>query len=189
MARKIISFDCDGVITPGGFVPPELRTNKHYAFLKPQPGAVEALDFLSNMYDIYIISQRSHENSNLGLRAWCHWILGLELDKIAGVITGPSAGAKEGTYMNKNLVVETLGCLVHFDDNPHHLVGMKCGVLFPSDMSESQDTAQTNIFPKVFGWDGVMEFLTTPGMTLHSDRGDLVSPAEVYVADPVRLVN
>ena len=30
MPRKIVVFDCDGVLTPGGFVPPELRTNKEY---------------------------------------------------------------------------------------------------------------------------------------------------------------
>lgn len=184
MPRKIISFDCDGVITSGGFVPPGLRTNKHYASLSPQPGAKEALEFLSHIYDIYIISQRSHKDSNLGLRAWLHWILGLELDTIAGVITGPSAGAAEGIYMNKPQIVETLGCLVHFDDNPHHLVGMSCGVLFPSEIPESQETAQTNLFPKVSGWDNVMEFLTTPGMTLYSQSRTIVSPAEVYIADP-----
>ena len=60
------------------------------------------------MYDIYIISQRSHADSNLGLRAWLHWVLGLELDTIAGVITGPSGGASEGVMMDKPLVVRLL---------------------------------------------------------------------------------
>jgi hypothetical protein len=188
MPRKIISFDCDGVLTPGGFVPPELRTNKHYASLNPQEDAIPSLHWLSTIYDIYIISQRSHVDSNLGLRAWLHWVLGLELDTIAGVITGPSGGASEGVYMDKPLVVRALGSLVHFDDNPHHLDGMgSAGVLFPSDMPESQ--AAINHWPTVFGWEGVREFLTTPGMTLYGDGlRQVVSPAEVLIPDPKKEI-
>lgn len=188
MPRKIISFDCDGVITPGGFIPPELRTNKHYASLEPQEDAIPSLHWLSTQYDIYIISQRSHVDSNLGLRAWLHWILGLELDTIAGVITGPSGGAAEGVLMDKVKVVEALGCLAHFDDNPHHLAGMDVGILFPSEIPESQDMYRTNILPKVSGWQEVREFLTTPGMTLYSDTRMIVSPADVLIPDPMRGV-
>lgn len=185
MPRKIISFDCDGILTYGGFVPLELRTNKHYASLTPQEDAIPSIHWLSNFFDIYIISQRSHLDSNLGLRAWLHWMLGVELDTIAGVITGPSGGAAEGTLMDKAKVVEALGCLVHFDDNPSHLAGMDCGVLFPSDIQESKDIYKTNIFPKVAGWPEVREFLTTPGMVLHSDCRDIISPADVKIPDPM----
>jgi hypothetical protein len=137
------------------------------------------------MYDIYVVSQRSHADSNLGLRAWLHWVLGLELDTIAGVITGPSGGAAEGVYMDKPKVVEALGCVAHFDDNPHHLDGMPCGILFPSDLPESQ--AAINQWPTVRGWEGVREFLTTPGMTLYgSGSRQIISPAEVFIPDPAK---
>ena len=184
--RKIISFDCDGVITPGGYVPTEDRTNAKYAKILPHDDAIPSLHWLSTLYDIYIISQRSHENSNLGLRAWLHWILGLELDTIAGVITGPSGGAAEGTYMDKIQVVDALGSVVHFDDNPHHLEGMSQGVLFPSDMPSSQEAI--NKYPTVFGGGaGVREFLTTPGMILYGTDRQIVSPADVAIIDPATV--
>lgn len=186
MPRKIISFDCDGVITGDGFVPPEDRNNKFYCKMEPQEDALPSLHWLSTMYDIYIISQRSHTDSNLGLRAWLHWVLGLELDTIAGVITGPSGGAAEGVYMNKPLVVEALGCVAHFDDNPYHLDNMPVGILFPSGIPGSQEAI--NKYPTVAGWSGVREFLTTPGMILHSAHGgpSVVSPAEVMIPDPAK---
>jgi hypothetical protein len=186
--RQIISFDCDGVLTGGGYVDPADRTNKFYSKLEPQEDAIASIHWLSTMFDIYVVSQRSHENSNLGLRAWLHWVLGLELDSIAGVITGPSGGAAEGVYMDKSLIVRALGCVVHFDDNPHHLVDCPVGVLFPSDMPDSQ--AAINVFPTVQGWAGVREFLTTPGLTLHG-RGDEGVPERTItspcVAAPVLL--
>jgi hypothetical protein len=187
MSRKIISFDCDGVITADGYVPIELRTNKHYASIEPQEDAIPSLHWLSTMYDIYIISQRSHMDSNLGLRAWLHWVLGLELDSIAGVITGPSGGAAEGVYMNKHEIVHALRSTAHFDDNPHHLVDMPVGVLVPSDIPESK--AARGVFPTVEGWSGIREFLTTPGLTLYGAEGrSIVSPAEVYIPDPAKTV-
>ena len=182
MARKIISFDCDGVITPGGFVPIEMRTNREYAKISPQEDAIPSLHWLSTMYDIYLVSQRSHIDSNLGLRGWLHWVLGLELDTIAGVITGPSGGGREGTLMDKVKIVEALECVAHFDDNPHHLVNMPVGILVPGDMEESK--AAVNTVPTVHGWAGIREFLTTPGMELHGGGRSIVSPAEVYIPDP-----
>jgi hypothetical protein len=185
MTRKIISFDCDGVLTSGGFVPPEDRNNKFYCKLDPQEDAIPNIHWLSTMYDIYIISQRAHPDSNLGLRAWLHWVLGLELDTIAGVITGPSGGSTPDTPMDKVKIVEALGCVAHFDDNPTHLEGMGCGVLFPSDMPESK--AAINVYPTVRGWTGVREFLTTPKLTLYG-RGlrQITSPAEEFVPDPAK---
>lgn len=184
MPRKIISFDCDGVLTPGGFVPLEDRTNKLYCQLNPQEDAIPSLHWLSTMYDIYIISQRNHDDSNLGLRAWLHWVLGLELDTIAGVITGPSSCSGERMFMDKVAITAALGCVAHFDDNPEQLMSMPCGILFPSDMPDSVAMSKTNAVPKVFGWDGVREFLTTPGFTLYSASRDIVSPAVVRVPDP-----
>lgn len=192
MARKIISFDCDGVITPGAFVPPEFRTNKHYCQIVPIEDAVPSLQWLSTMYDIYIISTRSHTDSNLGLRAWLHWVLGLEMDTLAGVITGPSGGAREasleveGRHMDKPRIVSALECVVHFDDRPDVVEAMPgVGVLFPSDLPGSQEAR--NIVPTVEGWAGVREFLTTPSMTLYgSDGAEITSPATAFVPDPAR---
>lgn len=184
MARKIITFDCDGVLTKSGFIPPELRTNKHYCQLEPQEDALPSLHWLSTMYDIFVVSQRSHIDANLGLRAWLHWVLGLELDTIAGVITGPSGGASEGVYMDKASIVKALGAVAHFDDNPRHLEDMEVGILFPSDMPESQ--AAINRYPTVHGWQGVREFLTTPGMKLYGEGRSVVSPSEIHIPDPAK---
>lgn len=194
MARKIISFDCDGVITPGAWVPPELRTNKYYASLEPSEDAVPSLHWLSTLYDIYIISTRSNIDSNLGLRAWLHWVLGLELDTIAGVITGPSGGAREGRdgtretgaiHMNKAKIVSALECRIHFDDRADVVQSLPgVGVLFPAEYDENREAR--NKLPTVKGWEEVREFLTTPGMVLYGSEGvSVVSPAEVVIPAPM----
>ena len=57
------------------------------------------------------------------------------------------------------------------------------GMLFPSDMPESQ--AAINIWPTVQGWQGVREFLTTPGLVLYgSGLRRAVSPAVERKEDP-----
>lgn len=188
MSRKVISFDCDGVITGDGFVPPENRNNTFYCKMEPQEDAIPSIHWLSTMYDIFIISQRSHKDSNLGLRAWLHWVLGLELDTIAGVITGNDLICTPETYIDKGAIVKSIGCVAHFDDNPHHLDGMPVGILFPSSIPGSQEAI--NRYPTVQGWPGVREFLTTPGMILHSAYGgpSIVSPAEVHIPDPAKEI-
>lgn len=151
--------------------------------MSPQEDVIPSIHWLSIMYDIYIISQRSHVDSNLGLRAWLHFVLGLELDTIAGVITGPSGGAAEGKLMNKAQIVSALGCVAHFDDNPRHLHDMEVGILFPSEIPDSQE--YINYYPTVRDWDDLRGFLTTPGMTLHGSGGrSISSPAEVVIPDP-----
>src|SRR5271170_7123452 len=130
MERKKISFDVDGVIAEGGWVPPEDRTNKFYNNKKPlNDEVIPSLVHLSMMYDIYIISTRGHEMANLGLRAWITFCLGLHMDTIAGVITHPwskeEAERDVNGPMDKAAVVRSLGVVVHFDDSPAHV--MACG--------------------------------------------------------------
>jgi hypothetical protein len=187
MNRKKISFDCDGVIAEGGWIDVPDRTNKFYAAKQPLPQAVGSLHWLSTMYDIYVISTRGHENANLGLRAWLHWILGLELDTIAGVITYP--GTKESIQgnpnapMDKATIVRDLGIVSHFDDDPKHVAAMPgIGVLFPSEMPYSQ--AAINVLPTAPDWETVRAFLTTPGMELHgSDGASVLSPADTEMKE------
>lgn len=179
MDRKIISFDADGVLAECGYTPPEDRNNKVYCKKSTaSPEVVPALHHLSMLYDIFVISTRSHHEANLGLRAWLHWILGLELDTIAGVITGPSGGAGDFTLMDKAMIAKALGCLVHFDDHPEHVASMPgVGVLVVSDMPCSQEAAGR--YPTCNNWEEIVEFLTTPGMTLHGSEGaSVVSPCE-----------
>lgn len=181
MPRKIISFDCDGVLAEGGWTPLAERTNKVYCAKKVcHPEAVATLHWLSITYDIYVISTRSHEDANLGLRAWLHFAMGLGLDDIAGVITGPSAYPKdlnENTPMNKASVVELLGSVCHIDDDPHHVRAMPgVGVLMVSEMPASKEAA--NLVPTIASWANLREFLTTPGHTLYGKEGGVVvSPA------------
>jgi len=179
--RKKISFDCDGVLSECPWLPIEERTNAHYAKMKPvSEDVVPALHFLSTMYDIYVISTRGHMNANLGLRAWLHWVLGLELDSIAGVITYPTHPADEGTEdthppMDKAGIIRNLGIILHIDDSPK--VVEACtdrGIYFPSTLYKMEP----NVLPTLPTWNAIVEFLTTPGMEVHGSNGTTVrSPA------------
>lgn len=181
--RKKISFDCDGVIAAGGWVDVPNRTNAYY-FKKPplNDEVVPSLEWLSTLYDIYIISTRSHDKSNFGLRAWIHFALRMELDTIAGIITYPDfelTADHHNTPMDKAAIVRALGISVHFDDDPYHVIAAPGrAVLFPSEMPVSQEAI--NRVPTTMDWDSVRTFLTTPGMVLYgSDGTSVVSPAVV----------
>lgn len=182
MERKKISFDVDGVIAEGGWVPRENRTNAFYSRKKVlNAEVIPSIIHLSMMYDIYIISTRGHEMANLGLRAWLTLGLGLHMDTIAGVITYP--GTREDIErdpddpMDKGLVVRALGIAVHFDDSPTHVEACgDRGVLVPSDLPGSLEAARH--LPTAPDWDTIRTFLTTPGMVLHGSNGtQVVSPA------------
>ena len=182
MLRKKISFDCDGVIAAGGYMPVEDRTNRNYAKKPPlNEEVLPSLHWLSTMYDIYVISTRGHENANLGLRGWLHWKLGLELDTIAGVITYPHVAGENLTNnpdapMDKAQIVQDLGIVVHFDDDPRHILALPgIGVLVPSDIPAS--IAAANQFPTAPDWETIRAFLTTPGMELHGGGVTILSPA------------
>lgn len=187
MSRKKISFDCDGVIAEGGWVPQENRTNKFYCAKQPlNIEVLPSLHWLSTMYDIYVISTRSHKDANLGLRAWLHWVLGLELDTIAGVISFPQEDEpqNENIPMDKASIIRDLGIVCHFDDDPGHVSSISgVGVLVPSEMPHS--IAARNILPTAPDWETIRTFLTTPGMELHGSGGaSVLSPAQVWKEYP-----
>lgn len=189
MARKRISFDVDGVIAEGGWTAPEDRSNKLYIKKKPlNVEVIPSLHWLSTLYDIYIISARGHDDANLGLRAWLHFVLELELDAIAGVVTYPGTqeeiDADPNAPMDKAGIVRALGIAVHFDDHPGHVEACGTrGVLVPSDMPESVDAVHR--LPTAPDWDTIRTFLTTPGMALHGANGTtVVSPAMVVKEYP-----
>jgi hypothetical protein len=170
------------VIAEGGWVDVPDRTNSFYFKKSPLPEAIPSLEWLSTVYDIYVISTRGHEDANLGLRAWLHFGLRLELDTIAGVITYPNSPDKDRdavTKMDKSAVVRALGICCHFDDDPVMVEACgSAGVLVPSDMPVS--IAAANRLPTAKDWDTIRTFLTTPGMTLHGSNGmSIVSPADV----------
>jgi len=182
MERKKISFDVDGVIAEGGYVEVADRSNTTYAKKRPvSDEVIPTLQWLSMFYDIYIISTRGHPSANLGLRAWLHFILGVELDTIAGVITHPFGDAqvakKPNAPMDKGKIVRDLGILLHVDDSPTTVQSCKDrGILFPSDMPSSQ--AAKGKLPTLETWEGIRNFFTTPGMKLYgSDGMTVVSPA------------
>lgn len=194
--RKKISLDVDGVLAAGAWTPVEFRTNEHYFKKKPINDEIsQSLLYLSLFYDLYILSTRAHPEANLGLRAWIHYVLGLESDTIAGVITHPWSDAEVATdpngRMDKAAIVRALGIVVHVDDDPGHVVA--CGgrgILLPSELEGSQEAR--NRVPTVDDWKALRVFLTTPGMALYgSDGASVVSPAAAIpqVVVPSMMVN
>lgn len=190
MQRKKLGIDLDGVVAAGGWVPVEERSNKTY-FQKPpvSPYVVPALIDLSTQYDLFFISSRGHKNANLGARAWLHFALGLEMDTVAGVITHPwdddQVQENPNGPMDKGKIVRELGIAVHIDDDPRHVEACgDRGVLFVSDMPSSR--AAAGVFPTVHDWDELMNFLMTPGYTLHGSNGvSVVSPCEAIPVKPI----
>jgi hypothetical protein len=89
--------------------------------------------------------------------------------------------------MDKSLIVDALGCCVHFDDDPGYVASCgTAGVLVPSDMPNS--IAAANVLPTAKDWDTIRRFLTTPGMTLYGSAGvSVVSPMEEVVKEYPKL--
>lgn len=184
MQRKKISFDLDGVIAEGGWVPVEERSNKtYYKKGVVSPEVIPTLDLLSILYDIYLISSRGHKDANLGSRAWVHFALGLELDTIAGVITHSGTDDTIAPF-DKASIVQALGIELHIDDDPRHVEACgNRGVLFVSDMPSSIEAGGK--FATVYDWTQLREFLTTPGFALHGSNGvSVVSPCDAAAKVP-----
>lgn len=177
MIRPVISFDCDGVIAEGSYVPIQDRTNKLYFQKKPiDPQIAGYIQFLSIIYDIYIISYRHHEAANLGLRAWLAVVLGMNLDSIAGVITYPGDPNYDADPRWKGQVIQVIGSQVHFDDDPKVIEATPVGILVPgAGWPESQ--AAIGRYPTCQDWISIMGFLTTPGLEFHGIERSIKSPA------------
>jgi hypothetical protein len=158
MTRQPISFDCDGVIAEGAWVPACDRSNSEYFKKQPIPGAIENLVYLSMFYDIFIVSARCHKDANLGLRAWLTFACCMDMSILAGVITPPPDLALQGpdAHYDKQKVLKYLGVKVHFDDDPRQ-IPMGTGILFPSTIP-----VEEGLHPILPTWNEIRWFLTTP---------------------------
>lgn len=181
--RPVISFDLDGVIAEGGYMPYEERTEEAYQAKKFIDRKIDLyLNYLADFYDIYIISFRHHEGANLGARQWFmdeH----VGMDTLAGVITHPaSPEVRDGNHLWKGETARVVGSQFHLDDDPRVVKSCEVGVLFdptPNELRATfpQDFKGIEAFPSCHTWEEVVRFLTTPGARLSGINRSIDSPA------------
>jgi hypothetical protein len=178
MTRIPISFDLDGVVADGHYVPVEERTNAVY-FRKP-PVRADVAAMLRNLaiyYDIFFISARSHINANIGARAWLKYILGLDLETVAGVITGSLTwdGVDPTSPYSKIPAIQSCGSRIHIDDDPNIIAQLPyVGLLMPSNDGWAKSAAAAGQYPTCRTWPILMHFLLTPGAELPSAQAPVL---------------
>jgi hypothetical protein len=106
--KPIISFDLDGVLVGGNYIPEWDRKPEIYRSLPAaNPNAYEVLWELANKFQIYYVSSRCFDSA---LQVSYEWLFdnGFPLGP-GGVIVG---------QRNKPEMLRLLGVSVHFDDDP-----------------------------------------------------------------------
>lgn len=104
-----ISFDMDGVLTGGSYIPEWDRRPYHYRDLPLlEECAPEIFNDLAKRYDVYIISARNFENST---RITKEWLESKGFEGWMGICTGISVPRKAK-------LVKHLGISLHIDDHP-----------------------------------------------------------------------
>lgn len=124
MSTPIITFDVDGVLAGGGFIPEMDRRPEVYEDLPLLDlRAPDILNELTRKYSVYIVSSRRFENALDVTRRWLNKH-GFHLSWLSGVLCVD--GAKE-----KVKAIHLLGSRLHVDDSPEVLDSLDCwGVLF-----------------------------------------------------------
>jgi hypothetical protein len=107
VSKPIISFDLDGVLVGGRYIPEWDRTPEVYNSLPPaDPTAADILWELESKFHTYYVSSRRFENA---LEVSMEWLLDHGFPCGYGVIVGQH---------NKPEMLRLLGVSVHFDDDP-----------------------------------------------------------------------
>jgi 5'(3')-deoxyribonucleotidase len=110
MSTPIITFDCDGVIAGGGYIPREDRRPEVYAALPLlDKSAPDIINDLCQHYGIYIVSARDFEDALNVTKRWLNRN-GVDLDWLAGVTCT--------SIDSKIKILQALNPLYHFDDAP-----------------------------------------------------------------------
>lgn len=106
----ILTFDIDGVLTDGRYIPPELRTAEYYITIPILPGAATAINKLSSFSTIYFVSSRRTGEPVQYTKLWLEHN-GVEMQRLGGVIC-------DITPLHKAILCTSLGSRLHFDDDP-----------------------------------------------------------------------
>jgi hypothetical protein len=109
--RRVISFDVDGVVASGGFIPVEERSAERYEKCTLLDLEIPRyINQLARTHDVYFISSRNHVNALDSTHEWLYEA-GIYMDYIKGTICGIPA-------YNKPFLCRMLGVSAHFDDDP-----------------------------------------------------------------------
>ena len=106
-----LSFDMDGVLADGQYVPEEKRTPEFYLTLAPISDlARRTVNALSRNHTVYIISSRHFADATRTTQQWL-WRNGFILEDLAGVLCGIPIDQKVD-------LCNMLGVRYHVDDDP-----------------------------------------------------------------------
>jgi hypothetical protein len=114
----VLSFDVDGVVADGEFIPVLNRTPARYQqswVIEPKAAAI-INHIATYIADVYFVSSRSCTNATVLTRRWLYGI-GVDPDRIAGVICNVVPAKKVE-------LVQLLHATYHFDDDPKIIATM-----------------------------------------------------------------
>lgn len=148
--KQVVSFDIDGVVAGGKYIPEWDRDTQHYSKLPLLDDKIpRILKRLSKNWNIYLVSTRRYEDALTSTRGWLERF-GIE---VAGVIVNVPR-------LLKGPVVEILKAEMHFDDDLSvvKMIHGGRGVLFygPEWAYRKEDLEGVRV---VNDWDGVERVL------------------------------
>lgn len=153
MTVPVISFDIDGVIAKGGYIPEWDRKPKVYEKLDlMDPRVPYIVNDLTRRFSVYIISARRFENALDTTRRWLvekgfylHWLCGVMC------LRG---------WEEKEAVLRALQPAFHIDDAPRFVRCVPGGVLYydgESDWPEARELAESGEVLVVNRWADIDE--------------------------------
>ena len=111
MTRHTLTFDVDGVLADGHYIPSWDRFPEVYLRLGVRDSDMAAtLNQLSATHNVYLVSGRRFDDAVRVTRQWLEWV-GVDVGALCGVVCGVPR-------LLKARVAELLGTQLHFDDDP-----------------------------------------------------------------------
>lgn len=149
----VVTFDIDGVIAGGRYIPEWERFPEVYMELPLlDPSAPEVIHEVAKKYSVYLISSRSYPQALSSTRLWLNKV-GFYMPDFSGVLVGL-------TPHQKAAMASLLGSVMHLDDDWRVVWDMgEAGVLFDGDSEwvYPPDKETIKLMRKIHGWDAVMK--------------------------------
>lgn len=146
--RPVITFDIDGVVCDGGYLPPEQRCWQRYNEVKVLDAAmVIGINRLTEIADIYFVSSRDHVNANYFTRYWLE-NQGFWMEHIS-VLTGIASA-------DKPIILRLIKSEAHFDDDPTCVGGYRAAWLVDNPGWKYNQEAQSRFTDRIVrGWNEI----------------------------------